>query len=378
VFKRLYVHIPFCLKKCSYCSFVSKVPQQNEQGEYVSLLLAELHMLSNTTTEIESIDSLYFGGGTPSLVSADQISNLIRTARNRFPLTELTEITLEVNPGTIVAFSELREAGINRLSLGIQSFDDRFLNKLGRIHSAESARHAFQNARSAGFDNVGIDLIHSLPGQSIAQWQKELEQALLLNPEHLSIYGLTIEEGTPLAQQFAAGDLEPTDDDLSADMFEMAYDLLTATGYEHYEIANYARPGFRSRHNCGYWQGDGYAGIGVAAHSLLKVGHGIRCSNTTSLDGYQTAISEGRLPRDSMLKLSREDAMAEYLFLGLRLTDGVDIETFEGQFNCNFEETYRKKIDSLIGSGLMELVNGIIRLTRRGMLLSNQVFSKFI
>lgn len=380
MFTRLYLHIPFCLRKCGYCAFNSQLLPDSGLNDYVALLLAEMELVRASGTTGVQLDSIYFGGGTPSLLEAGQARLLLETAAGLFGSSPDCEITLEANPGTIdrARLTAFREAGVNRLSLGVQSFDDTFLECLGRIHNAKQARQAFRDARQAGFTNIGIDLIHSLPAQNIAQWRTDLLEAVTLAPEHLSIYGLTIEEGTPFYTRYPSGSPEKTDEDLSADMFEMADDLLTAAGYEHYEIANYARPGRRSRHNSGYWHRDGYLGLGVGAHSFLKDGDGVRFSNASGLPEYRSAIVSGRLPHPDGQRLPREEAMEEFMFLGLRMAEGISLDEFERQFNCACRSLYGPVIDELARHGLMICDSTNLRLTRRGALLSNQVLSRFL
>ncbi len=379
MFTKLYLHIPFCLSKCGYCAFTSQELGETVLNNYAALLIEEMQLV-NTITVGQKLDSIYFGGGTPSLLEDRQVKSLIEKAHELFGLDADCEITLEANPGTVDQnrLAALQRAGVNRLSLGVQSFNDNLLNCLGRIHTADQARQAVQDARTAGFNNIGLDLMHSLPSQNIKGWQVDLEQAVRLSPEHLSIYGLTVEEGTPFFQRYPCDSPERTGDDLSADMFEMADDLLTAAGYEHYEIANYARPGFRSRHNSGYWRRDGYLGVGAGAHSFLKDGHGVRFGNEGSLQEYGEALADGRLPRCDIQLLSRDEALEEYMFLGLRLADGVSLIEFEQEFGSACRDIYGRIIDELVELGLMQCDKMYLRLTRRGRLLSNQVFTRFL
>ena len=380
MFTRLYLHIPFCLRKCGYCAFNSQELLVNDLNSYVALLLDEMRLLAADANPWQQLDSIYFGGGTPSLLDAEQVKSLIVKATEHFGLDPCSEITLEANPGTINqrTLTAFRTAGINRLSLGIQSFDDNFLDRLRRAHNADQARKAFMEARKAGFENIGIDLMNSLPSQNLAQWQTDLKRGIELSPEHFSIYGLTIEEGTPFSHRYPCGSPEMPDEDLSADMFEMADDLLTAAGYEHYEIANYARPGYRSRHNSGYWQRDGYLGLGVGAHSFFKDENGVRLSNLSTLKEYKEALNAGRPPHLDNQRLSRDEAMQEYMFLGLRLADGVSMDKFELEFGCSCLGVFGKVIDELVLLGLLLYNKTNLRLTRRGMLLSNQVFNRFL
>jgi len=275
-------------------------------------------------------------------------------------------------------FADFRAAGVNRISLGVQSFHDPRLAALGRIHSATEAREAFQAARAAGFDNIGIDLIHALPDQTLVQWRREMAQAVQTAPEHISVYGLTLEEGTPFAEMFGDGDTLLPDEDMSATMFEEAEDFLTAAGYEHYEIANYALPGRRSGHNSGYWRRDGYLGLGTGAHSFLRNGYGVRFGNLADLDEYAEAVVQGRLPHRDEQILTRRDAMSEFMFLGLRMADGIEPARFRHEFRVGLVDTFGKEMAKLAALGLLETAGDRVRLTRRGMLLSNQVFEHFL
>ena len=380
MFTRLYIHIPFCRRKCPYCAFVSQ-ESENSLGSYPELLLKEMRLASQKAAPQKPLQSIYFGGGTPSLLEPGQVAGLIAEARNTFGLSTRVEISLEANPGAVdhERLAGFRSAGVNRLSLGVQSFDDRMLKTLGRIHSAQQARDAFSAARSAGFTNIGIDLIHALPGQTDQMWHTDLEQALQLAPEHISVYGLSVEEQTPFAELYAEDSPLLPDEELAASMFETADTQLTAHGYEHYEIANYARPGFRSRHNNGYWQRDGYLGLGAGAHSFLRNEHyGIRVANTPDIDKYSATIQAGGLAREDVTFLSREDAMAEFMFLGLRLADGVEFSTFEQEFGVSPESVYATVFKELVTAGLLKRINNSVSLTRRGMLLSNPVFARFL
>ncbi len=377
MFSRLYIHVPFCVQKCHYCAFVSASPMMGELAEYPELLLQELQLHPPARGPLASI---YFGGGTPSLLQPEQIAWLLAGIATLVGIQADAEITLEANPGTVTQESlrAFRAAGINRISLGIQSFDDRHLAQLGRVHTTEKARQAFLNARSAGFDTISIDLIHALPGQSLDQWRAELLQAINLSPEHISIYGLTVEEGTPFARTYPADSPLLADEDRGADMFELADELLTAAGFDHYEIANYARSGSRSRHNCGYWQRDGYLGLGVAAHTFFRDRYGVRFSNPDSLEEYRSMVASGVLVRRGEQRLAENDAMAEYMYLGLRLAKGINPDCFAREFGRSLESVYGAAIEELSRFGLLTVNGQTLSLTLRGMLLSNQVFARFI
>lgn len=379
MFNRLYLHIPFCHHKCPYCAFVSSPGNESEINRYVHLLLDELHGAADQCTS-RPIDSVYFGGGTPSLLAPDQVSLLLDSIAHRFTLAAHAEITLEANPGTVhrKQLADLHAAGVNRLSFGVQSFNDRMLKVLGRIHSARQARDAYADARWAGFKNIGMDLIHALPEQTLTMWQNDLREALRSEPEHLSVYGLTIEEGTSFAAHFR-DEKDLPDGDLAADMFEAADTMLTNAGYEHYEIANYARPGYQSRHNSGYWRRDGYLGLGLGAHSFLHQGEfGARFSNPCDPEQYRAAIENGRLPHCMPIRLSREDAVSEFMFLGLRMAQGVSFADFEQQFGASIQTLFAPTLQKLTRAGLISINREGIQLTRKGMLLSNQVFSMFL
>jgi len=377
MFNRLYIHVPFCVQKCHYCAFVSNTPKKNELLDYPALLIHELQL---RTSGAHPVASVYFGGGTPSLLQPQQLALLLKEITDQTGIRADAEITLEVNPGTVdeISLKQFRNAGVNRISLGIQSFDDRFLKILGRIHTAGQSRQAFKNAREVGFNNISTDLIHSLPGQSLDQWRIELQQAIDFSPEHISIYGLTVEEGTPFARTYPADSHDLPDDDLSADMFELADELLTGAGFEHYEIANYARPGFRSEHNSGYWKRDGYLGLGVAAHTFLREGYGVRFSNPGNLKDYRQGLTSGNPLRIDEHTLTKNEAMAEYMFLGLRLSEGVCTQAFENEFGRSLESVYGSVAADLVRLGLLVKNGSQLTLAHRGMLLSNQVFSRFL
>jgi oxygen-independent coproporphyrinogen-3 oxidase len=381
MYTRLYIHIPFCSRKCPYCAFFSQEISFGDLERYTGLLLREMSRAAAGSPPGGRIDSVYFGGGTPSLMEPGQIAALLGQVQALFNPAPDAEVTLEANPGTVdrEKLEGFRQAGVTRLSLGVQSFDDGMLSSLGRIHSAQQAREAFQAARHAGFDNIGIDLIHALPGQTLVMWQTELQQALSLSPDHISVYGLTVEEDTPFAALHPGQSRLLPDEDLAAEMFETADDILTGAGYEHYEIANYALSGCRSRHNSGYWRRDGYLGLGAGAHSfLLDSGHGVRFSNPVDLEAYAQAVKSGCRPHTDITRLSRDDAMAEFIFLGLRMSDGVRFSSFEQEFGVGFQDAYRYNISALLSQGLLQEDNAAIRLTRRGMLLSNLVFRQFL
>lgn len=376
----LYLHIPFCRRKCRYCDFVS-TPDSTpaERDAYVAQLLTEMAQRAEMLSLPLPADTLFFGGGTPSLLAPAQIERLIAEARARFALATDAEITLEANPGTIDAgwLAACRQAGVNRLSLGVQSFDGDKLRLLGRLHDSSAARETIAAARQAGFDNLGIDLMHGLPGQSLAGWRADLETAVSLGPEHISAYGLSVEEGTPFARDLAAGQLELPEEELAAALFSETISVLTAAGYEQYEISNFARPGQRSRHNQVYWQREPYLGLGAAAHSLLPLSpYGSRFANPEDIAAYAASLVTGTLPETT--ELSRSEAMAEFLFLGLRLRKGIDPARFAAAFGITLEDAYPDVLPRLVRDGLLLADGDRLALSDRGLLLANQVLLHFV
>ncbi|RNC66296.1 MAG: radical SAM family heme chaperone HemW [Desulfuromonadales bacterium] len=377
----LYIHIPFCVRKCLYCAFTSTDDAPLATGEYVALLMREMELRAAALAAPLCATSLYLGGGTPSLLKPSLVGTIIDGAARLFSLDPSAEITLEANPGTVTASSlaGYRAAGVNRLSLGVQSFDDRMLARLGRVHTAREAREAFDLARRAGFDNIGIDLIHGLPGQDRDHWRDQVRAAIALFPDHVSAYGLTVEEGTPFASLEDEGALALPDEEDAAAMFEETAELLTTAGYGQYEIANFALPGRRSCHNQVYWRRGNYLGFGAGAHSFLREPHpGIRWRNPDDLGAYGSSLAEGLLPEVDRTCLAVGDAMAEWLFLGLRMLDGVEEEQFRAEFGRSLAEVYGTTIEGLCTAGLLLREVGVLRLTRRGVILSNRVFAAFL
>ncbi len=375
------MHIPFCVRKCLYCDFNSLADSKVGQAEYAAALLEEMELRRGELPGAPRAATLYFGGGTPSLLDPGLVARIIETAARLFGLESAAEVTLEANPGTVnpEKLAAFRLAGVNRLSLGMQSFSDRMLKQLGRVHSARQGREAFSAARDAGFADIGIDLIHSLPGQDLDMWLAELGEAVRLRPEHISAYGLSIEAGTPFNAMERRGELALPDEETAARMFEATAEVLGSAGYEHYEISNFALPGRRSRHNLNYWQRGNYLGFGAGAHSFLALppfGH--RWKNTDGPEAYLETVALGLLPEEEATALTERDAMAETLFLGLRMLEGVEPERFRREFGATLEEAYPEGYPGLLADGLLELTDGRLRLTRRGVILANQVFIKFV
>lgn len=380
MFSRLYIHIPWCLSKCGYCAFNSNTLEPEKLDQTCNLLLQEIELAAKKFPGNHPLDSIYFGGGTPSLLSHDQINRLIAGSLAHFGHNKEIEITLEANPGTVSldSLSGYREAGVTRLSLGAQSFNDRMLHTLGRRHSTEETRSAVRLAHQAGFKSIGLDLICGLPNQTEADWQLDLDEALALQPDHLSVYGLTIEEGTPFAARYPDTTTELPDDDQTAAMLELADQRLGSAGYEHYEIANFSRPGYHSQHNCGYWQRDGYLGIGPGAHSFMQKSWGLRWGNQSDYDTWADAIQHNNSAAEDQQELTRQEALSETIFLGLRMAAGISLDNFAEHFKERLELRFANEIKQLKEAGLITCTEEKITLTKKGMLLSNQVFIRFL
>ena len=362
----LYIHIPFCRSRCSYCDFATGLYESTLAERYVSALLQEIH---SSTLAGAHVDTIYFGGGTPSLLDRSQLDRILLAVSEKFDVDPASEITLEINPGSITVekLRDFHSLGINRASFGAQTFDDRELAKLGRSHTAADTRRTFHDLRAAGFENVSFDLIAGLPGQTLDGWQRNVDEALALQPEHLSFYLLEVHSGTPLAQHIERG-LQPVpDEDLAAVMYEWLLERAAAAGYEHYEISNLCRPGFQSRHNTKYWTGAPYFGFGCSAHSYD--GETQRWSNHRDVLEYVRQVEQGFSPLSEKQILTESDIKAESLFLGLRMMCGV---------NRHLCKDYETDLEKFREAGLVELDGDFIRLTRSGALLSNEVFSAFV
>lgn len=362
----LYIHIPFCRSRCSYCDFATGLYENTLAERYVNALIKEI---GASTVAGARVDTIYFGGGTPSLLDPSQLDRILLALRENFDVDTASEITLEINPGSITVdkLRAFRSLGINRASFGAQTFDDGELAKLGRSHTAADARRTFHDLRAAGFENVSFDLIAGLPGQTLDGWQRNVDEALELQPEHLSFYLLEVHSGTPLAQHIQRG-LQPVpDEDLAAVMYEWMLERAATAGYEHYEISNLCRPGFQSQHNTKYWIGAPYFGFGCSAHSYD--GETQRWSNHRDVFKYVESVEQESSPVSENQILTASDIKAESLFLGLRLMRGVRVEL------C---KDYETDLERFREAGLLEMDGDFIKLTRNGALLSNEVFSAFV
>lgn len=372
----LYLHIPFCRRKCPYCDFFSVEGDDVRLAGYPALLQRHLAWAAAHGWQ-GPFDTVYFGGGTPSLLTAEAVGALLETATSAFGLTDDVEITLEANPGTVTParLAGYRAAGVNRLSLGLQSLDPVQLGVLGRLHDAAQGVQAVEWARGAGFNNLSLDLIFALPDQTLPALEQQLDRYLALAPEHLSCYGLTAEPDTPFHHRVLTGNLRLPDGDFYAEAFLLLHERLTAAGYDHYEIANYARPGQACRHNLGYWARREYLGVGAGAHSFRAAGWGARWGVPADLDGYAEALVSHREPAEGLETFERGGAMSEVLYLGLRTREGVDDAAFCRQFGRGVAEAYPQAVESL--RPWLHSEAGRWRLTVDGWLLYDRLIQEF-
>ena len=379
----IYVHIPFCARKCGYCDFYSIVGGEAAHEEFLELLARETDLFAREFPAVAETpsDTVYLGGGTPTVMGAERLVRILALLRDRFPLAEGAEISVEANPGTVSAedLSRLREGGFNRLSLGVQSFRPATLSALGRRHTTDDVRSAYRNARVARFASVGIDLIFGNPGQSADDWRSDLDRAVTFLPDHVSAYALSPEPGTPLHEAIGRGESSlPPDDDV-ARMYGAARETLGAAGYRHYEISNFSRPGMECRHNGKYWRREGYLGLGPSAHGLLLPGcaapFGIRTANPPSLSEYARRLREGRLPWSDATTCDREDAWKDFLVFGLRLAEGVSLAEGERRYGPPPEEL-REAVAWLERSGSLDRDGDRLRLPERFWFVSNEVLRR--
>lgn len=371
----VYLHIPFCKSRCSYCDFATDVLREPRSVDrYVDALASEIERFHSKNAHRVGIDTIYLGGGTPSLLEPGQVARVLGAVRRAFDLSNGAEITLEMNPATVSAESlaGYRAVGVNRASFGVQTFNDRDLKLLARGHDANDARETYRLLREAGFENISFDLIAGLPGQALDDWERNLSEALAMGPEHLSLYLLEIHQGTPLAEQLRSGRRPMPDEDTAAEMYETLLDRTAATGYEQYEISNFARPGFESRHNTKYWRLDAVYGFGVSAHSFDG---SERYWNVRDTAAYVRMIEGSR-----SAEVGREniDRASEFVFLGLRLNQGIRLDEYCKRFGKDLRESYGIEIERLSAAGLVEVAGDRLNLTRRGMLFSNEVFAEFV
>ncbi len=368
----LYIHIPFCVKKCEYCDFLSGPSSTEQREEYVGLLCEEIRQAKDAIEEYE-VDTVFFGGGTPSILTAGQMCRIMECIRETFHLYKDVEISMEMNPGTVTAekMYGYREAGINRLSIGLQSVHDEELRMLGRIHTFDEFLECYQMARNVGFDNINVDLISAIPGQTVESWKQTLKTVMMLEPEHISAYSLIVEPGTPFFEKYGeSGEGLPTEAE-EREIYWSTKKLMEEYGYHRYEISNYSRDGYECRHNIGYWNRISYLGFGIGAASLFEEK---RYSNPETVEEWKKDFS-GKYNGEHLLV---EEQMEEFMFLGLRMMKGVSKQEFQTCFCKNIKEIYGKQLKKLVELGLVEENEDKIYLTERGIDVSNAVFVEFM
>lgn len=370
----LYIHIPFCVKKCAYCDFLSGPSDEKSRERYVELLCEEIQVCRGKVEEYQ-VSTVFFGGGTPSVLQGEQIKRIMETLRKVFVFETDAEISMEMNPGMVTSekLVAYREAGINRLSIGLQSVQDEELKLLGRIHTYDEFLHSYELARKAGFENINIDLISAIPGQTVSSWAETLKTIVELEPEHISAYSLIIEEGTPFFEKYGEGfgqEMLPSEDE-EREMYRQTKQILHEAGYERYEISNYAKEGRECRHNIGYWERAPYLGFGIGAASLFEE---TRSANPSNIEEYRTSFEK----KFQAEKLSVEEQIEEFMFLGLRMMKGISKQKFAEAFGKEIEEIYGKQIERLKKAELLEENDDRIYLTEKGIDISNSVFVEFM
>ncbi|HWQ06398.1 MAG TPA: radical SAM family heme chaperone HemW [Feifaniaceae bacterium] len=374
----LYLHIPYCVKKCDYCDFVS-FPCDCAPEEYAEALIRELNLTAETGMYQGGFQTVFFGGGTPSLLSGEQMQRILNAAREHFFISPDAECSMECNPGTVTSekLAGYKKAGINRLSIGLQAAQDSLLAAIGRIHTYAQFTHTLRLARDAGFANIGVDVMHGLPGQSKRDYLETLRAVCDLGVQHVSSYALTLGEDTPLYLRVQSGETVLPDEDDVADMQDAGIDYLESRGYHRYEISNFALEGFECRHNLNYWLNGEYAGLGVAAHSAVRLKEWTRYSNEETLKDYFRQIERGRRPVREVIRLYPADEMFECVMLGLRLTRGVDRAVFCARFGSDMAEAYPDAMERLRKRGWVEETQAYIALNRRGLDLQNEALDFF-
>ena len=372
----LYIHIPFCIKKCAYCDFLSWSGDKDQKEEYVRDLEQEIRSYKTFAADYQ-VSTVYFGGGTPSILETGQIERIMGALRQTFRIEKKAEITLEMNPGTAQKekLKVYRQLGINRLSIGIQSVKNENLKLLGRIHTYEDFLESYHMAREAGFDNISGDLISSLPGQTLEEWKEELEILIRTPLEHLSVYQLIIEKGTEFYERYGEHEELLPDDETSREIYLWTGEYLENQGFRQYEISNYARAGKESRHNLRYWERKDYLGLGLGAASMIR---NMRMSNTRDWEKYRTGCRDPRKIREEVEFLEEPRQIEEFMFLGLRKTRGVSRKEFRRTFGKDLDLIYEKTLKKYLENGMLQESGDRIFLSEEGILLSNQIFADFL
>ncbi len=382
----LYIHIPFCKQKCSYCDFCSYANKEKLISNYIQCLLQEIREVGsnnqidfqNGKDELFIVKTVYIGGGTPSLIESKYITEIMQTIKTNFELEENAEITIEVNPGTVTLekLEDYNKVGINRLSIGLQSTAEHLLKEIGRIHTYLDFLDTYRFAREAGFDNINVDLMIGLPNQTLQEVQDSIEEIVSMEPEHISVYSLILEDETPLAKKVEQG-LELPEEELERKMYWTVKEILEKNDYTHYEISNFSKPGFESKHNLDCWNQKEYIGFGIAAHSYTN---GIRYSNISNLEQYIQNYETNKIEENLIFheKQNMESMQKEYMLLGLRKIQGVSIQNFKTKFVANPVFLYHSELEKLVNEDLVEIDGDFIKLTAKGLDLANLVWEEFV
>lgn len=373
----LYIHVPFCVKKCNYCDFNSFKVDRISKNTYLEDLRKEMELYKNEIDENEEITSIFLGGGTPSILSGGEIKYIFKCINDNFNIKKDAEITIECNPGTLTLekLQDMKDAGINRLSIGLQATQNNHLEYIGRIHTYEEFEKNYKEALKVGFDNINVDLMYCLPNQSFDDWKESLEKITDLNPTHISAYSLILEEGTELYNMYERKEFRLIDEDTDIYMYEYTINYLKSKGYNQYEISNYSKNGFECEHNKLYWKCGHYIGLGPGASGYIK---NTRYGNLCDLNEYHKSLLKNERPIESKEALNTEDKIEEKIFMGLRMNEGISFADFKKQFNIDFLEEYHKQIKDLSEKNLIQLSEGKMALTQKGREISNTVFIEFM
>ncbi|MGL5751305.1 MAG: radical SAM family heme chaperone HemW [Paraclostridium sp.] len=372
----LYIHVPFCVQKCNYCDFNSFKVKGNDKKEYLDYIKKEMILYKNEFKD-KQFDTVFFGGGTPSILSISELEELVVAIFENFNIKEDAEVSMECNPGTInkEKLLHMKNLGINRLSIGLQAIQNHHLEYIGRIHSYEEFEKNYLEAREVGFDNINVDLMYALPNHKKEEWIESLDKIISLNPSHISAYSLILEEGTRLYDMYECEEFKLLDEDTDIEMYNYTINKLRENGYNQYEISNYAKENKECKHNIIYWQCDNYLGLGPGASGFIGKN---RYSNESDLDEYNKKVSQKIKPVEEKILLSEQDKIEEFIFMGLRMNEGISLKVFKDRFNKRFEDIYKETMDKLIYDKLLELDGEYLRLTQKGREISNSVFIEFI
>lgn len=376
----IYIHIPFCMKKCFYCDFVSYANNEDMIEKYIKALEKEIKIKAEEN-KLLKINTIYIGGGTPSFIESKHIVYIINAIKESFNIKENAEITIEVNPGTVTKnkLEDYIKCGINRISIGLQTTNNELLKQIGRIHTYEQFLETYNLIRMVGFNNINVDLMLALPNQTIKDLEDSLNKVIMLKPEHISVYSLILEEKTKLYDLVESGKLELLDENIEREMYWKVKNVLEQNGYKHYEISNFAKQGYESKHNLNCWNQEEYLGIGLAAHSYL---HSKRYSNTENLEKYIKTLLEKEGTKNDIVTIHEEqtleDKQKEYMLLGLRKIEGIKISDFKNKFVQNPIYVCRKELDKLVKEDLIQVEENNIKLTKKGLDLANLVFEEFV